>query len=120
MPNRREFLTNVAAAGLAGRAWPSPLFAAEPNRLPTRTITRGPKHHFLTLDEIAQTGTIPNHQSGIKHYFNHLLFNPDGSRFIALHRWRDHRESTPIHDFRGMADRSASTRRIGIRGANCT
>ncbi len=23
-----------------------------------------------------------------KHYFNHLLFNPDGSRFIMLHRWR--------------------------------
>ncbi len=22
-----------------------------------------------------------------KHYFNHLLFNPDGSRFIFLHRW---------------------------------
>jgi len=23
-----------------------------------------------------------------KHYFNHLLFNPDGTRFIMLHRWR--------------------------------
>ena len=26
--------------------------------------------------------------SAAKHYFNHLLFNPDGSRFIFLHRWR--------------------------------
>jgi hypothetical protein len=28
-----------------------------------------------------------------KHWFNHLLFSPDGSRFIFLNRWR-------IHDFR--------------------
>ena len=26
--------------------------------------------------------------SEAKHYFNHLLFNTDGSRFIFLHRWR--------------------------------
>jgi len=25
---------------------------------------------------------------GAEHWFNHLLFNPDGSRFIFLHRWR--------------------------------
>jgi len=25
---------------------------------------------------------------GAKHYFNHLLFSPDGTRFILLHRWR--------------------------------
>jgi len=43
---------------------------------------------IISLKQIASLGTIPNSQSGIKHYFNHLLFNPDGSRFIALHRWR--------------------------------
>lgn len=26
--------------------------------------------------------------SAAKHYFNHLLFSPDGTRFIFLHRWR--------------------------------
>ena len=26
--------------------------------------------------------------SKAKHWFNHLLFNPDGSRFVFLHRWR--------------------------------
>ena len=25
---------------------------------------------------------------GAKHWFNHLLFTPDGSRFVFLHRWR--------------------------------
>ena len=30
----------------------------------------------------------PSHAAG-KHYFNHLLFSPDGTRFIFLNRWRD-------------------------------
>ncbi len=40
---------------------------------------------------IADVVNIPNPRAnltGAKHYFNHLLFNPDGSRFIFLHRWR--------------------------------
>lgn len=28
-------------------------------------------------------------QPGAKHWFNHLLFNPDGTRFFFLHRWRN-------------------------------
>jgi len=43
---------------------------------------------IVSLADIAKTGEIPKPQAGIKHYFNHLLFSPDGSRFIALHRWR--------------------------------
>ena len=33
---------------------------------------------------------IPSRQdmADAVHYFNHLLFNPDGSRFVFLHRWR--------------------------------
>jgi hypothetical protein len=34
---------------------------------------------------------VPNpheEMSGAKHWFNHLLFNTGGSRFIFLHRWR--------------------------------
>lgn len=40
---------------------------------------------------IAQVAAIPwpyGDLSAAKHYFNHLLFNPDGSRFVFLHRWR--------------------------------
>ncbi len=43
---------------------------------------------IIPLADIARMGVIPNEKLGIKHYFNHLLFSPDGSRFIALHRWR--------------------------------
>lgn len=48
----------------------------------------GDSELILSLAQIAALGPIPNDQPGIKHYFNHLLFSPDGSRFIALHRWR--------------------------------
>lgn len=43
---------------------------------------------ILSVSQIAQMGEIPQGVAGIKHYFNHLLFSPDGERFIALHRWR--------------------------------
>ena len=51
-------------------------------------IETGKQDLILPLAEIASLGTIPRAEAGIKHYFNHLLFNTDGSRFIALHRWR--------------------------------
>ena len=40
---------------------------------------------------IAQIASIPyphGDLSQARHYFNHLLFSPDGQRFIFLHRWR--------------------------------
>jgi hypothetical protein len=40
---------------------------------------------------IARVAALPYAQgdlSAARHYFNHLLFNTDGSRFIFLHRWR--------------------------------
>ena len=40
---------------------------------------------------VAQIAALPYPQgdlSAAKHYFNHLLFSPDGARFIFLHRWR--------------------------------
>jgi hypothetical protein len=39
---------------------------------------------------VAQAAKIPdphNDTAGLKHYFNHLLVSPDGSRLIFLHRW---------------------------------
>lgn len=40
---------------------------------------------------IADVAALPYRHGDLseaKHYFNHLLFNTDGSRFIFLHRWR--------------------------------
>jgi hypothetical protein len=51
-------------------------------------MASGASKLILSLKDIAATGDIPNAEPGIKHYFNHLLFSPDGSRFIALHRWQ--------------------------------
>ena len=51
-------------------------------------LETGQSKLILSLEEISQTGTIPKNQKDIKHYFNHLLFSPDGSRFITLHRWQ--------------------------------
>ena len=61
---------------------------------PTKTgifhidLRSGDSKLIVSLADIARLGVIPNETLGIKHYFNHLLFRPDGSRFIALHRWR--------------------------------
>ncbi len=51
-------------------------------------LETGRSRLILSLADIAKWGDIPKNAPGIRHYFNHLLFNPDGSRFIALHRWR--------------------------------
>ena len=51
-------------------------------------LTTGKSKLIVSLAKVAQLGLIPEPELGIKHYFNHLLFNPAGSRFIALHRWQ--------------------------------
>jgi len=48
----------------------------------------GKQELIISLAEIARLGKIPGEHHGAKHYFNHLLFNTDGSRFVFLHRWR--------------------------------
>jgi hypothetical protein len=43
---------------------------------------------LLTVAEIASIPYANGDLSEAKHYFNHLLINPGGSRFVFLHRWR--------------------------------
>ena len=51
-------------------------------------LETGESKLVLPVADVVRAGEIPQAKLGIKHYFNHLLFSPDGSRFIALHRWR--------------------------------
>ncbi len=46
---------------------------------------------YRLIISIAQMAAIPceTHAPGSQHWFNHILFNPDGSRFIFLHRCND-------------------------------
>jgi len=51
-------------------------------------LETGKRDLIIPISEIARFGKIPGDPKDAKHYFNHLLFNTDGSRFIFLHRWR--------------------------------
>lgn len=42
---------------------------------------------IISLKHIAHINR-PESMNGVKHWFNHLLFNHDGSRFMFFHRWR--------------------------------
>src|SRR5690606_10294877 len=60
---------------------------------------------------IAQVASIINHYEldfeQAKHYFNHLLVNPDGTRFIFLHRWKyaDDEKNKKYEDVGGFGTR---------------
>ncbi|HOZ48968.1 MAG TPA: hypothetical protein PLO37_24955 [Candidatus Hydrogenedentes bacterium] len=56
-------------------------------------LDTGDSKLLFTLDQISQYELEPDPEAG-KHWFNHLLFNTDGTRFIFLHRWHRTAEST--------------------------
>jgi hypothetical protein len=47
----------------------------------------GEHHLIMSLDQIANHRPNPT-MHGARHWFNHLLYNPDDTRFIFLHRWQ--------------------------------
>lgn len=51
-------------------------------------LETGQQKLVVSLADIARIPFEKYDLSGAKHYFNHLLVNPDGSRFEFLHRWR--------------------------------
>ena len=48
-------------------------------------LASGARRTVVDLASVAATSGVG---AGAKHYFNHLLWNPDGTRFVFLHRWR--------------------------------
>lgn len=51
-------------------------------------LASGKQELIFSLADVAGFGRPLATMSGAKHKFNHLLFSPDGSRFIFLHRWK--------------------------------
>ncbi len=51
-------------------------------------LETGNKKLIVSLRQACSLPHPSGDLSDCKHYFNCLLFNPDGSRFVVLHRWR--------------------------------
>ncbi len=64
------------------------LLAPEDTGIYRVDLQTGEAEHLISIAQVAAIPYPHGDLSGAKHYFNHLLFNPDGSRFIFLHRWR--------------------------------
>lgn len=50
-------------------------------------LDTGESRLIISVADVVKIGTIPNEKPRIKHHLYHLLYNTDGSRFNALHRW---------------------------------
>ena len=51
-------------------------------------LETGKQELIISIADVAKIPYPHGDLSEMKHYFNHLLFSPDGSRFIFLNRWR--------------------------------
>ena len=51
-------------------------------------LESGKQRLIVSLEQIVEIRHTAS-MDGAKHWFNHLQFNPDGSRFLFLHRWVD-------------------------------
>jgi len=49
-------------------------------------VESGENRLIVSLDQVVGVRHA-DHMDGAKHWFNHLQFNTDGSRFLFLHRW---------------------------------
>ncbi len=62
--------------------------APEDSGIYTLDLDTGASRQIVSVAQIAAIPWRRGRFGEARHYFNHLLFNPDGSRFIFLHRWR--------------------------------
>jgi hypothetical protein len=61
-------------------------------------LATGATKPLITVEQIAQVEYPDRQPEDDKHYFNNPAWNPDGSRFLFLNRWRSVRSRFP--DFR--------------------
>ena len=50
-------------------------------------LDTGREQLLISHDQVTRMGEIPRNLPDSKHHFYHLLWSPDGRRFIFLHRW---------------------------------
>jgi hypothetical protein len=62
--------------------------APEDSGIYTVDLASGESSLIVTIAEVARLAYPHGDIRSARHYFNHLLYNPDGSRFVFLHRWR--------------------------------
>jgi hypothetical protein len=55
-------------------------------------LSTGKTRLILSLSQAAKIPYVAGDGSGAMHWYNHLLFAPDGKRFAFLHRWRGPKE----------------------------
>lgn len=68
-------------------------------------LRTGRQQLIIPFSEAARIPYPSGYSRGAKHWFNHLLFNTDGSRFIFLHRWRGDGEGAGFSTRMFTADR---------------
>ncbi|MFN7919087.1 MAG: hypothetical protein U0Q16_03265 [Bryobacteraceae bacterium] len=52
-------------------------------------LTTGKQQLLISFEQAAKAPNLHSMwEPSAKHWFNHLLYSPDGGRFIFLHRWR--------------------------------
>ena len=72
----------------------------------TVDLDTGDTRQIISVADAAAVPYPHGDLSAAKHYFNHLLFSPDGSRFIFLHRWRIDGSGIRTRMFTAAADGS--------------
>ena len=88
-PDFRRLADMRPGYGYAGVADPNAGAASPSNAGIWRMeIATGKIELILSFADAVKVPNPHDDAAGAKHWFNHLLFSPDGSRFIFLHRWR--------------------------------
>ena len=88
VPNFSRLATQRPGYGYAGVPDPwADRREPEDNGIYWMNLTTGAHRRILSIAEVAQFRRKAS-MDGVDHWLNHLQFNPDGTRFIFLHRWR--------------------------------